>query len=130
MPPTDTTPASTSTSTSTTTTLDLDSPRETGLLRGQGDGDLPQVELLADTPVIGRIRRGDIVLTAGGTESLAPQNIPVGRVVNRISRSTAEGPLLEIEPYANLDELNFVRVVLYKPASEVEPPPDGTQAGD
>ena len=130
VPPTDTTPASTSTSTSTTTTLDLDSPRETGLLRGQGDGDLPQVELLADTPVIGRIRRGDIVLTAGGTESLAPQNIPVGRVVNRISRSTAEGPLLEIEPYANLDELNFVRVVLYKPASEVEPPPDGTQAGD
>ena len=80
--------------------------------------------------MIGRIRRGDIVLTAGGTESLAPQNIPVGRVVNRISRSTAEGPLLEIEPYANLDELNFVRVVLYKPASEVEPPPDGTQAGD
>jgi rod shape-determining protein MreC len=130
VPPTDTTPASTSTSTSTTTTLDLDSPRETGLLRGQGDGDLPQVELLADTPVIGRIRRGDIVLTAGGTESLAPQNIPVGRVVNRISRSTAEGPLLEIEPYANLDELNFVRVVLYKPASEVDPPPDGTQAGD
>jgi rod shape-determining protein MreC len=129
-PPTDTTPESTSTSTTTTTTLDLDSPRETGLLRGQGDADLPQVELLADTPVIGRIRRGDIVLTAGGTESLAPQNIPVGRVVNRISRSTAEGPLLEIEPYANLDELNFVRVVLYKPASEVEPTPDGTQAGD
>jgi rod shape-determining protein MreC len=122
--------ATTSTSTSTTTTLDLDSPRETGLLRGQGDGELPQVDLLADTPVIGRIRRGDIVLTAGGTESLAPQNIPVGRVVNVVTRSTAEGPLLEIEPYANLDELNFVRVVLYKPASEGEPPPDGTQAGD
>ena len=130
VPVDDTTPASTSTSTSTTTTLDLDSPRETGLLRGQGDGELPQVDLLADTPVIGRIRRGDIVLTAGGTESLAPQNIPVGRVVNVVTRSTAEGPLLEIEPYANLGELNFVRVVLYKPASEVEPAPDGTQAGD
>ena len=131
IPAEDTAPASTSTSTSTTTstTLDLDSPRETGLLRGQGDGELPQVDLLSDTPVIGRIRRGDIVLTAGGTESLAPQNIPVGRVVNRISRSTAEGPLLEVEPYANLSELNYVRVVLYKPASEVEPPPDGTQAG-
>lgn len=133
VPPTDAAAAestSTSTSTSTTTTLDLESPRETGLLRGQGDGELPEVDLLADTPVIGRIRRGDIVLTAGGTESLAPQNIPVGRVVNVVSRSTAEGPLLEIELYANLDELNFVRVVLYKPASEVEPPPDGTQAGD
>jgi rod shape-determining protein MreC len=129
--PTETTAAtSTSTSTSTTTTLDLDNPRETGLLRGQGDGELPEVDLLADTPVIGRIRRGDIVLTAGGTESLAPQNIPVGRVVNVVTRSTAEGPLLEIEPYANLGELNFVRVVLYKPASEAEPAPDGTQAGD
>ena len=105
-------------------------PSRTGLLRGQGDGELPQVDLLADTPVIGRIRRGDIVLTAGGTLSLAPQNIPVGRVVNVVSRSTAEGPLLEVEPYANLSELNFVRVVLYKPASEVEPAPDGTQADD
>jgi rod shape-determining protein MreC len=118
------------TSTSTSTTLDLDSPRETGVLRGQGDGELPEVDLLADTPVIGRIRRGDIVLTAGGTESLAPQNIPVGLVVNVVNRSTAEGPLLEVEPLANLDELNFVRVVLYKPASEVEPAPAGTQAGD
>jgi rod shape-determining protein MreC len=118
------------TSTSTTTTLDLDSPRETGVLRGQGDGELPEVDLLADTPVIGRIRPGDIVLTAGGTESLAPQNIPVGLVVNVVNRSTAEGPLLEVEPLANLDELNFVRVVLYKPASEVEPTPDGTLAGD
>ncbi len=118
------------TSTSTTTTLDLDNPRETGVLRGQGDGELPEVDLLADTPVIGRIRPGDIVLTAGGTESLAPQNIPVGIVVNVVNRSTAEGPLLEVEPLANLDELNFVRVVLYKPATEVEPAPDGTQAGD
>jgi rod shape-determining protein MreC len=130
VPSTDAPRTTASTSTSTTTTLDLDNPRETGLLRGQGDGELPQVDLLADTPVIGRIRRGDIVLTAGGTESLAPQNIPVGRVVNVVSRSTAEGPLLELEPYANLSELNFVRVVLYKPVSEVEPPPDGTQAGD
>lgn len=117
------------TPTSTTTTLDLDSPRETGVLRGQGDDELPEVDLLADTPVIGRIRPGDIVVTAGGTESLAPQNIPVGLVVNVVNRSTAEGPLLEVEPLANLDELNFVRVVLYKPASEVEPAPAGTQAG-
>jgi cell shape-determining protein MreC len=127
--PTTTESTTSTTSTSTTTTLDLDNPRETGVLRGQGDGELPEVDLLADTPVIGRIRPGDIVLTAGGTESLAPQNIPVGIVVNVVNRSTAEGPLLEVEPLANLDELNFVRVVLYKPATEVEPAPDGTQAG-
>ena len=47
---------------------------------------------------------------------------------NVISRSSAEGPLLEIEPLADLGRLHFVRVVLYKPVSEVEPTID-TQAG-
>jgi cell shape-determining protein MreC len=121
--------SSTSTST-TTTTLDLEAVRETGELSGQGERTLPQVDLLSDTPVIGRIVKGDIILTAGGNLSLAPQNIPVGRVVNVVSRSTAEGPLLEVEPYADLGNLNFVSVVLYKSASEVTPSPDGTQAGD
>jgi rod shape-determining protein MreC len=127
--PATTVPPTTTTTTSTTTTLDLDAVRETGELSGQGDGKLPQVDLLSDTPVIGRIVKGDIVLTAGGNLSLAPQNIPVGRVVNVVTRSTAEGPLLEVEPFADLGELNFVRVVLYKSASEVAPATDGTQAG-
>jgi rod shape-determining protein MreC len=127
--PTDASSSSTSTST-TTTTLDLEAVRETGELSGQGERTLPQVDLLSDTPVIGRIVKGDIILTAGGNLSLAPQNIPVGRVVNVVSRSTAEGPLLEVEPYADLGNLNFVSVVLYKSASEVTPSPDGTQAGD
>jgi rod shape-determining protein MreC len=121
--------SSTSTST-TTTTLDLEAVRETGELSGQGEQQLPQVDLLSDTPVIGHIVKGDIILTAGGNLSLAPQNIPVGRVVNVVPRSTAEGPLLEVEPYADLGDLNFVSVVLYKPAAEATPSPDGTQAGD
>jgi cell shape-determining protein MreC len=127
--PTDASSSTTSTST-TTTTLDLEAVRETGELSGQGERQLPQVDLISDTPVIGRIVRGDIILTAGGNLSLAPQNIPVGRVVNVVSRSTAEGPLLEVEPYADLGNLNFVSVVLFKSASEVTPSPDGTQAGD
>ena len=45
-----------------------------------------------------------------------------------INRSAAEGPLLEVEPLADLDRLHFVRIVLYKPASEIEQPID-TQAG-
>jgi hypothetical protein len=123
-------PSSAASTSTTSTTLDLDAVRETGELTGQGDRKLPQVDLLSDTPIIGRIVRGDIVLTAGGNLSLAPQNIPVGRVVNVVSRSTAEGPLLEVEPYADLHDLNFVKVVLYKPEAEVVPTPDGTQAGD
>ena len=128
--PTDASSPSSTSSSTTTTTLDLEAVRETGELSGQGERKLPQVDLLSDTPVIGRIVKGDIILTAGGNLSLAPQNIPVGRVVNVVSRSTAEGPLLEVEPYADLGDLNFVSVVLYKSASEVTPTPDGTQAGD
>jgi rod shape-determining protein MreC len=80
------------------------------------------VDLLDDSPVFGRIVEGDIVLTAGGTESLAPPDIPVGIVRNVVNRSSAEGPLLEIETLANLDRLHFVSVVLYKPDSEVTSP--------
>ncbi len=78
--------------------------------------------------MFGRIVEGDIVLTAGGTESLAPPDIPVGIVRNVVSRSSAEGPLLEIETLADLDRLHFVTIVLYKPEAEVTSPID-TQAG-
>ena len=43
----------------------------------------------------------------------------VGRVVNRADRPGVAGPLLEVEPHADLSRLNFVRVVLYRPLSEV-----------
>ena len=78
--------------------------------------------------MFGRFVEGDIVLTSGGTDGLAPPDIPVGIVENVINRSSAEGPLLEVEPLADLDRLHFVRIVLYKPASEIEQPID-TQAG-
>ena len=125
--PPSTEPPDTTTSSTTTTTIDVTSSRETGQLRGQGADQLPQVDLLADTPVFGRFAEGDIVLTSGGTEGLAPPDIPVGTVTNVINRSSAEGPLLEIEPLADLSRLHFVRIVLYKPASEIEP--SDTQAG-
>ena len=81
--------------------------------------------------MFGRIVEGDIVLTAGGSTGLAPAGHPRRRwSQNVISRSTAEGPLLEIAPLADLDELQFVKVVLYKPSAEVEEPPIDTQAGD
>ena len=120
LPPTTTVPAP---------TTSIDPQRDTGRLTGQGGYALPQVDFLQDTPVFGRIVEGDIVLTAGGSTGLAPADIPVGLVQNVIQRSTAEGPLLEIAPLADLDELRFVKVVLYKPSSEFEEPSPDTQAG-
>ncbi len=114
-----TTAAPTTTAPATTTTVDVDLVRETGLLSGQGEGELPSIVYLDNTPAMGRFEVGDLVFSSGSQDSLAPANIPIGRVVNVIDRSTSEGPMLQVEPFADLDSLYFVRVVLYQPGAEV-----------
>ena len=104
---------------STTTTTLVEIIRETGVLRGQGSDRLPRVSFIASGTGFGQIEVGDTVFTAGGSTSLAPPNIPLGRVLNVITRAGTAGQELEIEPTADLSRLQFVRVVLYQPASEV-----------
>jgi len=112
---------SASTNTTTTTTLpDVVIEKEFGGLEGRGRLLLPQVRFIQDNPSLAVLREGDLVETAGGLESLAPTGIPVGRVANRADRPGSGGPLLDVEIHADLTRLNFVRVVLYKPLSEVE----------
>lgn len=111
----------------TTTTLDLDTVRETGGLGGQGDGELPAVFYLDNTPGLGSFQVGDLVFTSGSEDSLAPPNIPVGRVVNVIEQSASEGPILQVEPFADLDSLYYVSVVLYAPNIEAT---NDEEAGD
>jgi rod shape-determining protein MreC len=106
------------TTTTTTFVPNPDQERDTGQLAGQGSSDLPQVDLLSDAPLLGRIAVGDLIFTAGGDESLAPPDIPIGTVENVIRRSSSEGPLLEIQPSADLNRLHFVSIVIYLPASE------------
>jgi rod shape-determining protein MreC len=112
--------STTSTTTTTTTTVPARVEKEFGALEGRGRDRLPQIRFVQDTPSLAVLEVGDLVETAGGSESLAPPNIPVGRVVNRADRPGVGGPLLEVEPHADLDKLNFVRVVLFRPLSEVE----------
>jgi rod shape-determining protein MreC len=107
-------PNTTTTSTTTTTTLaPIEVTRETGVLDGYGSQRLPRVSFIADSPLYGRVKEGDAVLTAGGTDSLAPQGIPIGRVANVIPGVGVEGLSLEVELNADLDRLNFVTVILY-----------------
>lgn len=111
----------TTSSTTTTTTIPVGTvEKEFGALEGRGRGLLPQLRFIQDNPSLAVLGAGDLVETAGGSESLAPAGIPIGRVVNRADRSGSGGPLLDVEPHADLDKLGFVRVVLYKPLSEVE----------
>ena len=84
------------------------------MLDGYGGDRLPRVSFIADSPAFGRIAVGDAVLTAGGSDSLAPPNIPIGRVANVIPAASACGGLeLEVELNADLDRLNFLTVILY-----------------
>ena len=111
------TPGSTTT---TTTTIAEVIEKEYGALEGRGRLRLPQIKFVQDSPSLSELVVGDLVETAGGSESLAPTGIPVGRVLNRADRPGSGGPLLDVELYADLGRLNFVRVVLYKPLSEVD----------
>jgi rod shape-determining protein MreC len=106
--------------TSTTTTPAEVVEKEYGALEGRGRLRLPQIKFVQDSPSLSELVPGDLVETAGGSESLAPTGIPVGRVLNRADRPGSGGPLLDVELYADLARLNFVRVVLYKPLSEVD----------
>lgn len=116
--------AATSTTTAVTTTTTTVPPeletKEFGALEGRGRGFLPQIRFLQDNPGLAVLRAGDIVVTAGGFDSLAPSDIPVGVVVNRADRPGPGGPLLDVEPHADLSNLTFVRVVIFSPELGVE----------
>lgn len=106
--------STTSTSTTTTTSLaPIEVTRETGVLDGYGVDRLPRVSFIADSPLFGRVAEGDAVLTAGGSDSLSPPNIPIGRVANVIPGVGVGGLQLEVDLNADLDRLNFVTVILY-----------------
>ncbi len=114
-------PGAATTTTTTTTTTPPIIEKEYGALEGRGRLRLPQIRFVADAPSLAELQVGDLVETAGGSTSLAPPGIPVGRILNRANRPGSGGPLLDVGLNADLARLNFVRVVLYKPLSEVGP---------
>jgi rod shape-determining protein MreC len=103
----------------TTTTEAVVVQKDFGALEGRGRRRVPQVRFLQDNPGLAELKVGDLVETAGDSTSLAPTGIPVGRVVNRANRPGSGGPLLDVQLNADLTRLNYVRVVIYTPPSEV-----------
>ena len=93
-------------------------PRDTGAFEGRGSGRLPAMRFVTERS----IQVGAVISTAGGSKSLAPPDIIIGEVINVIRRAGSAGPLLEVRLAANIAQLNFVQVVLYRPPSEVPSP--------
>lgn len=89
---------------------------ETGAFRGRGSDRAPIVEFVDQSSRFGEIKVGAVVITAGGSKSLAPRGIVIGRVVKIVERSGTSGAVLEVRLTARLSTLNFVRVLLYQPA--------------
>jgi rod shape-determining protein MreC len=111
------TPGESTTSTSSTTSTTLPSfrvRRETGDISGQG-ADRPLLFSLIDDSALTNVKVGDIVETAGGAKSLAPQSIPIGTITAIKPRLGSRSPVVEVEPNAILTQLNFVSVVLFVP---------------
>jgi len=94
-------------------------PRETGALEGRGIGRTPIIRFVQASERLGALCEGVPVVTAGGSQSLAPPDLVVGTVARVVNRKGSAGPLLEVDLAANLESLNFVRVLLYQPATEI-----------
>lgn len=92
--------------------------RETGAMEGRGIGKAPVIRFVETQSRFGGFTVGSKIITAGGATSLAPPDIVVGTVSRVITRSGSLGPLLEVKLTANLDYLNFVRILLYQPSTE------------
>ncbi len=89
--------------------------RETGALEGQGPN-LPMVMRFSDlTSSITSVQVGAIVDTAGGTDSLAPQGIPIGRITAVLEQQGTSSALVEVTPNADLRRLSFLTVLLFLP---------------
>jgi cell shape-determining protein MreC len=121
---TTTTPTTSTTTTSAVPTTLPDPQRETGLLSGRGVAAPPVVNLIDDSPAFGTPQVGDTVLTAGGDRSLAPADLPIGVVSSVRHGSPSEGWILEVQPLARLDGLEFVQVILYASEPVAESPED------
>jgi rod shape-determining protein MreC len=94
-------------------------PRETGALEGRGIGRTPIIRFVQASERLGALCEGVPVVTAGGSQSLAPPDLVVGTIARVVNRKGTAGPLLEVDLAANLESLNFVRVLLYQPATEI-----------
>jgi cell shape-determining protein MreC len=106
------TPPPTTAANTTTTTIDPStiSGAELGELVGRGRGRPLGVERVGRDDCI---MVGDPVVTSGIRESLFPSGLPIGDVVQAQGQRGSLDMLVRVEPYADLDRLYFVTVLLY-----------------
>lgn len=91
----------------------LETSRDVGVAHGEGDGRPLKVDRGIDPKTI--VSRGEHAFTSGVDRSSFPPDIPVGRVVTVSMAGDQLQQIVEIQPLADLDQLAFVRVMLWEP---------------
>jgi rod shape-determining protein MreC len=88
--------------------------QELGTARGRGEGRTLLVDSNIDPDT--DVKPGAFLTTSGADRSAFPPDIPVGAVES--TRDASGGLALElfVEPFAQLDRLSFVDVLLWEPA--------------
>lgn len=109
-------PPTTTTVPGTTTTI-AEVVRETGTLEGRGAGRTLILRFVEAASAVSSVRVGAVIDTAGGTNSIAPQGIPIGYITRIVEQTGSRSVTVEVTPSATLQRLNFVAVVLYSPAT-------------
>jgi rod shape-determining protein MreC len=107
--PTTTVPPPTTTVATTTTTA-VPPVLEQGILRGQGTGKDLAVE---DVQANSGAKVGDPVMTSGVRQSLAPPDLPVGRVSSVKRRLGSLNVDVRVKPSVDFAHLHYVKVLLY-----------------
>lgn len=83
-----------------------------GVVQGQGD----EFRLKAtEFDVNADLAEGDILVTSGASRSLFPPDVPVGTVQSVTTNEQALLKEAEVRPLANLADLTYVTVILYRP---------------
>lgn len=84
------------------------------IVRGQGEG---QPLLIENAFEVGtEVAEGDVIVTSGLEGSTFPPDIPVGRVIEVRPAANPLEKQVVVDPYAELDRLTSVAVVLFNPS--------------
>lgn len=86
-----------------------------GVVQGQGDETRLRATQFDITTTLGE---GNILVTSGAARSLFPPGIPVGTVLSTTTNDTALQKEADVKLLANLNDLTYVTVLLYKPPPE------------
>ena len=96
---------------------------ESTRVRGILAGDNTRRPKLVFTPLASEIKPGDRIVTSG-VAGVFPSGLPVG-VVSEVSKRD-----IRVRPFADLDSVEYVKIVSFAGTENVRPAEDGVGAGD